>query len=99
MFEEIKKRQMKNSESWYVAKVGFFPAIVPVEIERHSGASIWLVGGKRRARISDWQSYFKTWEEAKNHLLETQQAEVDNAQKRLDHQLKRLERVKRIKKV
>jgi len=43
--------------------------IEKVNIERANEKSVWAVGGRRRARVSDWTAYFDTFDEAKAHIV------------------------------
>ena len=55
------------SETWYQT-TGYGKRITPLVVQRYTDSSVW-VGGRRRARVTDWESVFPTWEEAKAHLL------------------------------
>ena len=71
---------------------GVNPTIVPVEIERESGASLWI-NGKRVAKQSNRQAYHDTWEEAHAYLLENALQQVDECGKKLERAKGRLTNV------
>lgn len=49
--------------------------IVPVEVDRESDSSVWI-GGRRCAKLSGYESYFDTFEEARSRLLEQAEERV-----------------------
>lgn len=70
--------------------------IVPVEVDRETERCVW-VGGRRRAKNSDYESYFSTWDEAHNHLLGKVQVKVDAARRRLEQLNSELGNIKGMK--
>ena len=40
-----------------------------VEIKRESEHSVWLKGGRREKKRTNYQNYFDTWEEAMDHII------------------------------
>lgn len=59
------------------------PRIDAVEIEKFSDSSVW-VEGRRRARISTYDCYFPTWEEARDILMHDAEVELNHARRRLE---------------
>lgn len=67
--------------------------IKPVKVERVSDASVWI-GGHRRARRSEYQSYYSTWQEAASALITAAESKVADHQRYLDDAQERLTRLK-----
>lgn len=64
---------------------GFYrPEIKEVEVERETDSSVWI-SGRRRGKITDFESFFDTWEDAHSHLLKLSRANVDGARRHLEH--------------
>lgn len=61
-------------ETWFEV---WMDRIQPVRIDKHTDACVW-VGGQRRNRWS-WRSYFPTWDEAHQYLLNTAQQDLNAA--------------------
>ncbi len=72
-----------SSEKWFQTSGRYSPRITPVEVERHTDASVWI-NGRRHARISGWECYFPTWKEAHDHLLGEAAARVASARRKLE---------------
>lgn len=70
--------------------------VYPVEVDRETGSSVW-VGGRRRAKRSDHESYFDTWEEARNYVLIKAQVRVDAARRHLEREKSDLGNIKGMK--
>ncbi len=69
--------------------------IVKVEIERETGSTVWIKGGRCQRKESEYQSFFDTFEEAKQHCvdeahkkLEVVKRQLDQARSYLAHALK-----------
>lgn len=73
----------KVSLGWYKVSLGW-QMISPVEIEKETESSVWI-NGCRRAKISTYENYFDSWDDAKQFLM-------DHAQKRVDSLRLQLER-------
>ena len=67
------------AETWYRLQRWAIAEITPVEVERHTESSVWIKG-RRNARTTAWDSYFRTWEAARDCLLK--RAELDLAASR-----------------
>jgi len=71
------------SETWYMATVSWStPKIKPVEVDRFNDKSVWIWETRwknkelrRHNRISDYESYFPTFESAKEYLKSRYAAE------------------------
>lgn len=70
--------------------------IESVEVERESDSFVW-VGGRRRIKISDYECYHSTGEDAKNYIIQRAQDEVDRISKQLDFAKANLEKAKNAK--
>jgi hypothetical protein len=69
------------SETWYRAWPTF-NEIDPVEVEKYTDKMVWI-NGDRRARITDHQSYFPTWDEAHACLLRRATCDLESARSAL----------------
>ena len=49
-----------------------------VEIERETESSVWI-GDRRRAKRSEYESYWDSWEEARSYLIEKAEGRFDAA--------------------
>jgi hypothetical protein len=56
--------------------------ILKIEVVRETASSVW-VNGSRCAKETTYDNYFDTWDEAKTHLLEKAEVELENARRRL----------------
>lgn len=64
---------------YYKAKsTTFGTPIVSVEIERVTESSVFI-NGRRRAKFSDYESYFETFEYAKKWLMERAERKIQSA--------------------
>lgn len=52
----------------YMATVGYKPSIVEVEVERETDSCVFIKG-RKHSKITEYQSYFDTWAQAKSHLI------------------------------
>jgi len=81
------------SETWYMATaMGSSSSIEQVEIERHNEKSVWKwekTWGKpalrRHNRVSDFNSYFPNFDQAKIHLTTHYTNIVKDFQKKADY--------------
>jgi hypothetical protein len=69
-------------EIWYRAGGARRFSIEPVEAERLTASSIYIRGRQYRLHTS-YECYFKTWEEARTHLVQKYQHDVDLCQAQL----------------
>lgn len=81
-----------------------FGRIKKVEVDRETESSVWLsVDGKevlrerRAAKRSEFRSYFDTWDDAKNHLIEMHEGKVAHARAVLKTANDRLGNIKGMK--
>lgn len=76
----------------------FMGKIEEWEILRETAKQVVVVNGLgrevRESKNCDWHSYHDTYEEAKQHLVDKAQAEVDSAERMLKLKIKRLEEMK-----
>lgn len=84
MDEQIKK---------FMAVTGYSPSVVTVECERQTASCVWIKG-RRSAKRSDYESYFDTFGEAKQHLIDWNENKVEAATSRLEHAQERLQKAK-----
>jgi hypothetical protein len=54
----------------------------PVEVERATEQSV-IIGGRRRARRSQWANYFQTEDEARQFFIAQQEKKVERAREEL----------------
>ena len=80
----------------YVASLAYRNTIKIVEVEKETGASVW-VKGRRNAKRSSYENYFDTWREAHDCLREDAERNLSRAKKSLEQARSRLEVVKQIK--
>lgn len=59
------------------------PKIKAVKIDRETEKCIW-VNGHRVAKISEWECFFDTWQDAHSHILGRTQELVESARFRFD---------------
>jgi len=52
--------------------------IEPVEVERETEKFV-IIGGRRNAKASDYESYFDTWDQAHRHMTDRAQSIFDGA--------------------
>jgi hypothetical protein len=57
-------------ETWYIATGGGWPSqkIKEVDVERSTKSCIFVAGGERRLKLSSWDNFFPTWQEAHDFL-------------------------------
>lgn len=56
--------------TWYCTQYSLYSGgtIHAVNVERSTESSVWM-GGRRRARTSEYEQYWETWQEAHAYLL------------------------------
>lgn len=76
-----------------------------VECVKETAASIWIIHKgytsstpHRSAKVSSYECYFDSWDEAKEHLMKIAQREIDSARKRLQNANDALGNIKGMKK-
>ena len=76
---------------------GWGSLIEKVEVTKETDKSVWL-GVRREAKVSEYQCYFDTWDQAKAHVVSKAEAKLKAAKSRFDSARSHLERVKSMKK-
>lgn len=79
--------------AWYRVCLG---RIEPIEVERCTDNFVFI-GGRRRARSSDWDSYHPSWQAAHEWMLSDAKRRVSNAESELDREKSNLKRVLELK--
>ena len=82
----------------YKATTGSYPSVVVVVIDRESDSSVWIKG-RRLAKLSSYESYFDTFQEAKSHLIAYATDEVNKAKARLDYRNEILSKANQVRAV
>lgn len=85
-----------KTETWYLARWGYKPEISIVSIEKRTEVSVWI-NGRRKARYSDYESFFETFEDAKAHLVGRARAELTACKRHLDTARNKLKEAEQIK--
>ena len=67
----------------YLATCGFSPCIKTIELSRESDSSVWI-GRRREDKFTEYQSYFDTYKDAKLHLINSKNREIEAARRRLE---------------
>ena len=58
------------AEQWFIAiDSSYGDPIKPIEIESYTEHTVRLSGGRRAKRVTGFESYFPSWDEARDHLL------------------------------
>lgn len=70
--------------------------IVSIEVERETANCIYI-NGRRCAKVGSYLSYFDTWQQAKDHLLQQRQDKIDDARRSLQYALDKLDDIKGLK--
>lgn len=76
-----------------------------IEIDKFTDSSVWVkhihYNGKmessRRAKVTDSESYWETFREAKNHFIKKYQEAYNSAQRNLEYRQEDLDKVIKIK--
>ena len=71
--------------------------IKEVEVERETNSCIWI-SGRKVNKVSAWDSYHDTWDDAYAYLLEAAERHVVNARQNLEYHKGKLGNVKGMKK-
>ena len=66
--------------------------IEKIEVERESKDSIWI-NGRRNAKRAGYENHFKTFEEAKNWLIQVAEDEKNKFERDLDQAIERLNKL------
>lgn len=73
------------------------PKIKEIDLDRATASSVWI-DGRRRARESEYEAYFDTWDEARKHLLFIYEKRVAQARSQLQYESDLLGNIKGMKK-
>jgi len=68
---------------WYQVETFRTCRITPVQVEKETEAFL-TINGRRRAKKSNWEQFFPTWEEAQETLLKQALTHVERCKSRLD---------------
>lgn len=80
----------------FVARLGYPNDIRVVTIDKETEASVW-VGGNRRAKITEYENYFDTWQEAKDCIVANARSELRRAKMRVDRARSKLQSAEKLK--
>jgi hypothetical protein len=76
---------MSESETWYRAKImGEYSRIDTVPVQKSTDSSVW-VHERRCKKLSSFESYFRTHEEAYDHIVSELRQVVVAHQATLNH--------------
>lgn len=67
-----------------------------VEVERETDISVW-VGNRRRAKLTSYDCYFDTWEEAHEFLVDNAERDVECIRLNLERAKGKLGQIKGMK--
>ena len=81
----------------YRAGISYDPEIKKIEVVRETDKFVFITEANRQAKDSTDYSWFDTWEEAKNHLLDVYGERVLTARRRLQVANSKLGNVKGMK--
>lgn len=71
------------------------PSIEAVEVEKETAQSIWI-DGRRIAKLSSYDNYFDSFDDAKNFLCELAKQEISKHRKRLESAQQSLETIRNL---
>lgn len=81
---------------FYRASARWTVKVETVEVDRESENSVWI-NGQRRAKRSDWDNYFPTFDEAKAFVIHEMESGVDSARRELERAKDKLGNAKGLK--
>jgi hypothetical protein len=76
-----------------------FCSIEEIEIIDEKEKYVVLESGKRESKVSDRICWHDSFEDAKKHLIDAAQKDIDNISSRLDYSKERLEKINNLKEV
>lgn len=79
---------------YYKARLSF-EEIQPVDVERESESFVWI-DGRRHAKISGWDCYFPTFNQAKSYFILEANKDVEKARSRLRNALDKLQKISQL---
>ena len=85
------KKYMTGNTTWRVEA-----KIEEVEVLRETESSVW-VKGRRLQKVTEWNVYHDTWDEAHSYLLEKAKGKVEYARRQLEEHKSYLGNVKGMK--
>jgi hypothetical protein len=56
--------------------------IEEIEVERATTASVWI-NGRRNAKVTDYDMYHDTWDEAQSYLFRKCNEKIENAKRKI----------------
>jgi hypothetical protein len=74
-----------------------FYKIEEIEVLRETEKQVVLMNGLRESKTTDWQSWHDSFEDAKKHLIDDAQKDIDSINRRLDYAKERLEKINNLK--
>lgn len=84
-------------ETWYITTSFGTPWIRKVQVVSHTASFVVVVDGAnkpyRKAKVSDYENYFPTFEEAKAHLLYKFHAQMVSAEQRKAYALEKQQEI------
>lgn len=69
--------------------------IKAVPIERETEHSVW-VSGRKRAKVTGWDNYHDTWEDAKAYLIGEATGKVKTLKLKLEHAERNVHRIRNL---
>ena len=86
----MKKYKARVSNRW-----GCEAKIDEVDVEKETAQSVWI-DGRRRAKVSDYETYFDTWGNAHSALMNRQKKQIKNYRLMLQRANSRLNEIKKM---
>ena len=74
-----------------------FDEIKEIEVLRETEKQIVLMSGLRESKTTEWQSWHDSFEDAKQHLIDAAQKDIDSINTRLNFAKERLEKINSLK--
>lgn len=72
-----------------------FNQILQVEIDKETDKSVWI-NGRRTSKISNYESYHNTFQEAKDYIIERQTKRYHRAKENLNSEYLTLQQIKKL---
>jgi hypothetical protein len=74
-----------------------FYKIEEIEVLRETEKQVVLMNGLRESKTTEWQSWHDSFEDAKQHLIDAAQKDIDSINTRLNFAKERLEKINSLK--
>lgn len=91
---------MIEPQTWYMVRYWRLPDTVPepVNVFRSTDSSVWigLMGGERRSRVTDSESYFTTMAQAHASMRQTLRDRISEKEERIVLAQEDIERYKKV---